>query len=225
MDDLTAAEDLTTDLVCYHHDRRAAADGGEVEPWAVLADVEATLRAATPLPHPAPRVEDLDRLRDLVAAAWEARERLIAVHLDRAEQVLTVLTAPGQDRPPDPVRSARGVRWLYHSHPPTLTSNTVSIELEAAVATPITAARARSAIAGAARPVPRPGLARQAAEARRAYAATVLRGLARTQQGQPAAQVRRLLKDALAPLEIRRTPAGWQQLATDVAAGRPVTLP
>ena len=96
VDDLTT-EDLTTDLVCYHHDRRVVA-GVEVEGWAVLADVEATLRAATPLPHPAPRVEDLDTLLELTAAAADERERLIGVHLDRAEGVLTVLTAsPGQD--------------------------------------------------------------------------------------------------------------------------------
>ena len=93
VDDLTTATDLTTDLVCYHHDRRVTA-GEEVEGWAVLADVETTLRAATPLPHPAPRVEDLDTLLELVAAAGEERERLIGVHLDRAEHVLTVLTTP-----------------------------------------------------------------------------------------------------------------------------------
>lgn len=97
VDDLTTAEDLTTDLVCYHHDRRVVA-GEEVEGWAVLADVEATLRTATPLPHPAPRVEDLDTLLELTAAAGEECQRLIAVHLDRAEHVLAVLTAsPGSD--------------------------------------------------------------------------------------------------------------------------------
>lgn len=65
----------------------------------MLADVETTLRAATPLPPPAPRVEDLDTLLELTADAGEERERLIGVYLDRAEQVLTVLTAsPGQDR-------------------------------------------------------------------------------------------------------------------------------
>ena len=96
VDDLTTAEDLTTDLVCYHHDRCVTA-GAEVEGWAVLADVETTLRAATPLPHPSPRVDDLDTLLQLTAAAGEERERLIGVHLDRAEQVLTVLTT-GSDQ-------------------------------------------------------------------------------------------------------------------------------
>jgi len=62
-----------------------------VEPWAVLADVEAVLRAATPLPHLAPQVEDLDGLLELVAAADDAYERLIGVHLDYAERLLTPL--------------------------------------------------------------------------------------------------------------------------------------
>ncbi len=97
IDDLTAATDLTTDLVCYQHDRRVAA-GVEVEGWAVLVDVEAVLRAATPLPHSALRVEDLDTLLELTAAAEEGRERLIGVHLDRAEHILAVLTTgPDQD--------------------------------------------------------------------------------------------------------------------------------
>ncbi len=97
------------------------------------------------------------------------------------------------------------------------------------MAAPSTAVRARpatarAAIAGTTRPARRPGVTRQAAQARQAYAATVLRGLARTQQGRPAAQVRRLVKDALTPLGIRLTPAEWRQLAADVVAGRPVTL-
>jgi len=91
--------------------------------------------------------------------------------------------------------------------------------------TSATAVRARAATAGVLRPARRPGVARQAAQARRAYAATVLRGLARTQQDRPVAQVRRLVKDALTPLGIRLPPAGWQQLAADLTAGRAVTLP
>jgi len=55
----------------------------------------------------------------------------------------------------------------------------------------------RPRTAGAVRPDRRAGVARQAAQARRAYAVTVLRGLARTQHGRPVAQVRRLVKDAL----------------------------
>jgi len=93
VDTLTATPDLTGDLVGYHHDRRAAG-GGPVEAWAVLADVEAALRAATPLPHPTPHVEDLDSLLELIAAAEDASERLIAAHLNHAEQRLT--TSAGQ---------------------------------------------------------------------------------------------------------------------------------
>jgi len=85
IDTLTAHPDFTADLVGYHHDRRAAA-GGPVEAWAVLTDVEATLRAATPLPHPAPHVNDLDSLLELVTAADDAHERWIGVHLDYAER-------------------------------------------------------------------------------------------------------------------------------------------
>jgi len=87
------------------------------------------------------------------------------------------------------------------------------------------AVRVRAATAGAVPPTRRPGVARQAALARRASAATVLRGLARTQQGRPIPQVRRLVKDALTPLGIRLSPDRWQQLAGDLAAGRTVTLP
>ena len=90
---------------------------------------------------------------------------------------------------------------------------------------PITRVRAQAATAAPTRPVHRAAVAKQAAEQRRAYAATVLRGLARTQQGRPVAQVRRLVKDALTPLGICLSPAGWAQLAADLAAGRPVTLP
>jgi len=90
---------------------------------------------------------------------------------------------------------------------------------------PTAPVRARAGTAGGVRLVDRPGMARQAAEARRTYAATILRGLARTQQGRQVAQVRKLVKDALTPLGIRLTPAGWRQLAADLAAGRPVTLP
>ena len=93
------------------------------------------------------------------------------------------------------------------------------------VAAPIMAVRVRAVTAAPTRPVHRAAVAKQAAERRRAYAATVLRGLALTQQGRPVAQVPRLVKDALTPLGIRLPPAGWVQLAANVTAGRPVTLP
>jgi len=100
-----------------------------------------------------------------------------------------------------------------------------AVRARPATATTASAVRGRSASAGASRPVRRPGVARQAALARRAYAETVLRGLARTQQGRPVAQVRRLVKDALTPLGVRLTPDQCQQLAADLTAGRTVTLP
>ncbi len=91
IDTLTAYPDLTADLVGYHQHRHAAA-GGPVEAWVVLAEVEAALRAASPLPHPPSHVDDLDGLLGLVAAAEDAHERLIGVHLDCAEQHLTAYT-------------------------------------------------------------------------------------------------------------------------------------
>jgi len=97
VDTLTAASELTGDLVGYHQHRRAAA-GGPVEAWAVLAEVEAALRAATPLPHPTPHVQDLDSLLELVAAAEDALERLIGVHLDHAEGLLTALSGQRDGR-------------------------------------------------------------------------------------------------------------------------------
>jgi len=92
IDTLTAYPDLTGDLVGYHQHRHRAA-GGPVEAWVVLAEVETVLRAATPLPHPPPPVDDVDGLLELVAAAEDAHERLIGVHLDSAEQHLTAYTA------------------------------------------------------------------------------------------------------------------------------------
>ncbi len=96
IDTLTACPDLTADLVGYHHDHLAA-DGRPVEAWVVLAEVETALRAASPLPHPPPLVDDLDGLLGLVAAAEDAHERLIAAHLDYAEQHLTAYTSLRQD--------------------------------------------------------------------------------------------------------------------------------
>ena len=50
-------------------------------------------------------------------------------------------------------------------------------------------------------------------------------GLARSQRGRPTAQVRRVLADALPPLGVRLTPAALHELASNITAGRPVTLP
>jgi hypothetical protein len=83
---------------------------------------------------------------------------------------------------------------------------------------------------GPARPGPgrvrtRAAAARQVALQRRGYAAAVLRALARHQRGRTTAQIRRTLRDSLTPLGLRLSPAALHQLATDIAAGRPVELP
>jgi hypothetical protein len=71
----------------------------------------------------------------------------------------------------------------------------------------------------------RAAAARQVALQRRGYAAAVLRALARHQRGRTTAQIRRTLRDSLTPLGLRLSPAALHQLATDIAAGRPVELP
>ena len=69
------------------------------------------------------------------------------------------------------------------------------------------------------------GAARQIKEQRRRYANTVLRSLVRSQQGRPAAQVQRVLRDALKPLGVRLTPGALHELAANISAGQPVELP
>ena len=71
----------------------------------------------------------------------------------------------------------------------------------------------------------RAAAARQVALQRRGYAAAVLRALARHQRGRTTAQIRRTQRDSLTPLGLRLSPATLHQLATDIAAGRPVELP
>jgi hypothetical protein len=56
------------------------------------------------------------------------------------------------------------------------------------------------------------------------YAGAVLRSLARSQQGRPTAHIQHLLRNSLTPLGVRLPSAKLHQLATDIAAGRPVTL-
>jgi hypothetical protein len=67
-------------------------------------------------------------------------------------------------------------------------------------------------------------IARQVHNQRSRYAVAVLRSLARSQQGRPTAQIRHLLRNSLTPLGVRLPSATLHQLATDIAAGRPVTL-
>jgi len=52
----------------------------------------------------------------------------------------------------------------------------------------------------------------------------VLQALARPQHGRPTAQVQRVLRESLTPLGVRLSTARLHQLATDIAAGRPVEL-
>jgi len=69
------------------------------------------------------------------------------------------------------------------------------------------------------------GAARQIKEQRRRYASAVLQSLARSQQGRPAAQVQRVLRDALKPLGVRLTPGALHELAANICVGQPVELP
>jgi hypothetical protein len=68
-------------------------------------------------------------------------------------------------------------------------------------------------------------VARRIRDQRRGYAQAVLRGLARTHRNQPAVQVQRVVRNALAPLGVRLSPAVVTELAANIAAGGPVELP
>ena len=70
----------------------------------------------------------------------------------------------------------------------------------------------------------RASVARQVNRQRGRYAGAVLRSLARSQQGRPTAPIQRLLRNSLTPLGVRLSSAKLHQLATDIAAGRPVAL-
>ncbi len=76
--------------------------------------------------------------------------------------------------------------------------------------------------------VPRPGsrtsVAGQLQAQRRRYAHAVVQSLARSNRGRPAARVQKVLKNSLTPLGVRLSPTRLHQLATDIAAGRPVEL-
>jgi hypothetical protein len=71
----------------------------------------------------------------------------------------------------------------------------------------------------------RASVARQVNHQRSRYAGAVLRSLARSQQGRPTAHIQHLLRNSLTPLGVRLSSAKLHQLATDIAAGRPVALP
>ena len=75
------------------------------------------------------------------------------------------------------------------------------------------------------RPNPsRATIARQVNKQRSRYAGAVLRSLAQSQQGRPTAHIQHLLRNSLTPLGVRLPSAKLHQLATDIAAGRPVRL-
>ena len=71
----------------------------------------------------------------------------------------------------------------------------------------------------------RASMSRQVKQQRRGYAQAVLRALARSQRGRPTPQIQRVLRDALSPLGVRLSPTVLRELASGIAAGRPVELP
>jgi hypothetical protein len=88
VDDLRSEWSSTAELVCYHYDRRVAA-GVEPDVAEILADVEGVIRSYVPIPHQAPRVEDVAVSLELVAAAEDAYQQLIEEHVEYAEHALT----------------------------------------------------------------------------------------------------------------------------------------
>lgn len=88
VDDLKSEWNSTAELAHYHYDRRITA-GVEPDSAEILADVEGVIRGCVPIPHQATRTQDVDVLLELVAAATDAYEQLIAEHVEYAEQALT----------------------------------------------------------------------------------------------------------------------------------------
>lgn len=87
VDDLAHEWDATAELVCYHHDRRVAA-GVDADPVEVLADVETAIRRCVPFPRRTPCIDDVDTMLELITAADDAYQQLIAEHVDYAERAL-----------------------------------------------------------------------------------------------------------------------------------------
>jgi len=84
--------------------------------------------------------------------------------------------------------------------------------------------------AGIAVPARRPAqskaaLARTVKEQRRGYARAVLAALARSLQGRPTPQIRRIVKTSLQPLGVRLSTVELQAIAKGISAGHPVQLP
>ncbi len=93
VDDLTNEWDATAEMVCYQHDRRIAA-GVDPDPVEVLADVETAIRRCVPIPRQTPRIHDVDSMLELITAADDAYQQLIAEHVDYAERVLAQHARP-----------------------------------------------------------------------------------------------------------------------------------
>jgi len=92
VDGLQSEWNSTAELVCYHYDRRVVA-GVEPDMVEILADVEGAIRSCVPLPHQAPRTQDVGVLLELVAAAADAYQQLIAQHVEYAERIVTAYIA------------------------------------------------------------------------------------------------------------------------------------
>ena len=69
-----------------------------------------------------------------------------------------------------------------------------------------------------------PVVAQRVRAQRGRFANAVLQSLARIHRGQPPARVHKVLKSALTPLGVRLSPTRLRELASDIAAGRPVEL-
>ena len=92
VDDLSSEWGSTAELAHYHYDRRIAA-GVDPDVAEILADVEDVIGSCVPIPHEATDTDDVAVLLELVAAAGEAYEQLIAEHVDYAEQILIAYAA------------------------------------------------------------------------------------------------------------------------------------
>jgi hypothetical protein len=74
-------------------------------------------------------------------------------------------------------------------------------------------------------PSGRPDLAALRRRQRRAQAEAIVRGIARSQRGQPASRVQGLLAQALRSVRVRLSDRTLAELAAAISAGQPVTLP
>ncbi len=119
VDDLSTEWAATAELTLYHYDRHAAAAAatGHEDPdldWHVSTDVETALRRSNPLPHTTPAVNDIGRLQQLIHAATDRYEELIAEHIELAEPATTRPNKPPSQhcppsgRTPSPRRTGPG---------------------------------------------------------------------------------------------------------------------